>query len=66
MSIRLTTPEDYENVLDAYDTWLFDCDGVLWHDDHLMDGVVDVLEFLRRKSTFFFSFLDISFIDAWT
>jgi len=57
MSVRLMTAEDYKNVLDAYDTWLFDCDGVLWHDDHLMDGVVDVLEFLRRKSTsFFFSF----------
>jgi len=51
MSVRLTTPGDYKNVLDTYDTWLLDCDGVLWHDDRLMDGVVDVLEFLRRKST---------------
>jgi len=29
--------------------FLFDCDGVLWSGDHLFNGVVDTLEFLRSK-----------------
>lgn len=52
MSVRLKTQDDYKDVLDRYDTWLFDCDGVLWHDDHLIDGVIEVLEMLRRSSKF--------------
>ncbi|KAF8909755.1 p-nitrophenyl phosphatase [Gymnopilus junonius] len=48
MSARLNTREDYQKLLDAYDTWLFDCDGVLWRGDHLIDGVTEVLDILRR------------------
>ena len=50
MSTRLTTQDAYKGVLDSYDTWLFDCDGVLWHDDRLIDGVIEVLKMLRRQS----------------
>ena len=47
--ISLITVNDYKNVLDNYDTWLFDCDGVLWRDDQVIDGVTEVLGLLRRQ-----------------
>lgn len=53
MSVRLnaqSTKAQYSELLDKYDTWLFDCDGVLWHGDRLIDGVVEVLEMLRKRS----------------
>jgi 4-nitrophenyl phosphatase len=40
----------YETLLDKYDTWLFDCDGVLWNGDQLVDGSKEVLGMLRRQS----------------
>jgi 4-nitrophenyl phosphatase len=53
MSIRLDSksPELYQELLDKYDTWMFDCDGVLWRGDRLIDGAVGVLHFLRSQST---------------
>jgi 4-nitrophenyl phosphatase len=53
MSVRLDTktPERYQELLDKYDTWMFDCDGVLWLGDRLIDGVVDALHVLRNQST---------------
>ncbi|KAF4613102.1 hypothetical protein D9613_010871 [Agrocybe pediades] len=50
MSTRLASKEDYQKLLDSYDTWLFDCDGVLWRGDHLIEGVVEVLDLLRRNN----------------
>lgn len=50
MSVRLSSLQDYSALLDKYDTWMFDCDGVLWHGDRIIDGVVEVLEMLRRYS----------------
>ncbi|KAI1113340.1 4-nitrophenylphosphatase-like protein [Nemania sp. NC0429] len=35
--------------LDKFDTFLFDCDGVLWSGDHLFEGTVETLELLRSK-----------------
>ncbi len=49
MSVHLTKIKDYKNLLDNYETWLFDCDGVLWHDDEVIDGVIEVLGILRRQ-----------------
>ncbi|KAF7329669.1 4-nitrophenylphosphatase [Mycena kentingensis (nom. inval.)] len=49
MAARLTAASDYEALLDKYDTWMFDCDGVLWHGDRLIDGAVDVLSLLRAR-----------------
>ncbi|KAH8112779.1 2-phosphoglycolate phosphatase [Phellopilus nigrolimitatus] len=46
---RLSTTSDYEQLLDKYDTWLFDCDGVLWRGTHLIDGALEVLQLLRSK-----------------
>ncbi|KAG6826105.1 hypothetical protein H0H92_001117 [Tricholoma furcatifolium] len=47
--LRLSTPQEYASLVERYDTWMFDCDGVLWHGDRLIDGAVEVLEFLRRN-----------------
>ncbi len=53
MSVRLDTKnsERYQELLDKYDTWMFDCDGVLWHGDCLIDGAVEVLQLLHGQST---------------
>lgn len=42
--------DQYEVLLDKYDTWLFDCDGVLWNGDQPVEGAKEVLEMLRRQS----------------
>ena len=69
MSVRLSSLQDYATLLDKYDTWMFDCDGVLWHGDRLIDGVVEVLELLRRKSELFMFLFLIGIIysdkDIW-
>lgn len=49
MARRLTTAEDYESLLSKYDTWMFDCDGVLWHGDRPIEGAVEVLDMLRKR-----------------
>jgi hypothetical protein len=50
MAVRLSSADSYATLLDKYDTWMFDCDGVLWHGDRLIDGAIEVLHFLRQKS----------------
>ncbi|KAF9001193.1 HAD-like domain-containing protein [Cyathus striatus] len=49
MSVRLSSTADYSTLLDKYDTWLFDCDGVLWRGEKLIEGVVEVLHLLRTR-----------------
>jgi 4-nitrophenyl phosphatase len=48
MSTRLSTSNDYKKLLESYDTWMFDCDGVLWHGDRSIEGAVEVLSILRQ------------------
>lgn len=50
MTTRLSSAQDYARLIEKYDTWMFDCDGVLWHDERLVDGAVQVLELLRQKN----------------
>ncbi|XP_076925969.1 phosphoglycolate phosphatase 2-like [Bidens hawaiensis] len=38
-----------QSLLDSVDCFLFDCDGVIWKGDTLIDGVPQTLEFLRSK-----------------
>jgi len=47
MSSRLASSADYEALLEKYDTWMFDCDGVLWSGDHSIEGATQVLDILR-------------------
>ncbi|KAL9092052.1 MAG: hypothetical protein Q9159_001051 [Coniocarpon cinnabarinum] len=35
--------------VDRFDTFLFDCDGVLWSGDHLFEGVPEALEALSKR-----------------
>ncbi|CRG88347.1 4-nitrophenyl phosphatase [Talaromyces islandicus] len=37
------------SFIDKFDTFLFDCDGVLWSGDHVFPGTADTLEFLRSR-----------------
>ena len=65
MSVRISSQGEYAKLLDNYDTWLFDCDGVLWRGDHLIEGVTEVLDMLRRRSMLFFHSI-LSFIKKKT
>lgn len=47
---RLSSVQDYQKLLDSYDTWLFDCDGVIWQGTRIVEGVLEVLQFLRQQS----------------
>jgi hypothetical protein len=45
----LTTPEEFQTLLDKYDTFLCDCDGVIYHGPVVVPGVPDVLKHLRAN-----------------
>ncbi|KAK2463339.1 hypothetical protein APHAL10511_004650 [Amanita phalloides] len=49
MAACLTTAQEYATLLAKYDTWMFDCDGVLWRGDDIIQGVIDVLAILRDQ-----------------
>ncbi len=49
VSEKLTTKEQFETLLDDFDTFLFDCDGVIWTGPTLVPGVKEVLDMLRTK-----------------
>jgi hypothetical protein len=48
-AVRLTTHADHAALVEDYDTFLFDCDGTIWNGDALIDGIVEVLDMLRKK-----------------
>lgn len=50
---RLRNVEDFSQLLDRHDTWLFDCDGVLWRESTPIEGSVEFLRFLRAKGALF-------------
>ncbi|KAJ9566893.1 hypothetical protein OSB04_002859 [Centaurea solstitialis] len=43
------SPTNVRHLLDSLDAFLFDCDGVIWKGDTLIDGVPQTLEMLRSK-----------------
>lgn len=47
---RLSSRDNYESLIDKYDTWMFDCDGVLWRGNVPVEGAVEVLQLLRSRS----------------
>ena len=49
---KLTQPS---KLIDNNDVFIFDCDGVIWRGDSVIEGVPDVLEHLRqlKKKIFF-------------
>ncbi|GAA5901483.1 hypothetical protein JCM6882_006292 [Rhodosporidiobolus microsporus] len=48
-SRTLSSVEDYKELVDRYDTWLFDCDGVVWEGDHVIGAAGDALRYLRQQ-----------------
>ncbi|KAG0221910.1 hypothetical protein BGW41_006418 [Actinomortierella wolfii] len=46
---KLETVEEYKEFLDKFDTFLLDCDGVLWHGNTLIEGIKETLEYLRSQ-----------------
>ncbi|KAJ2778037.1 hypothetical protein H4R18_004836 [Coemansia javaensis] len=46
---RLRARADYESLVDKYDTFLFDCDGVIWTGSTVIPGAPAALDLLRRR-----------------
>ncbi|KAF7151485.1 hypothetical protein RHSIM_Rhsim02G0089800 [Rhododendron simsii] len=46
---QLLSPQNAADLLHSVDAFLFDCDGVIWKGDKLIDGVPQTLEMLRSK-----------------
>ncbi|CAL5347711.1 unnamed protein product [Camellia sinensis] len=38
-----------DQLIDSVETFIFDCDGVIWKGDKLIDGVPESLDMLRTK-----------------
>ncbi|KAK4788953.1 hypothetical protein SAY86_020272 [Trapa natans] len=41
--------QDPDKLIDSVETFIFDCDGVIWKGDKLIDGVPETLDMLRSK-----------------
>ncbi|MED6188624.1 Phosphoglycolate phosphatase 2 [Stylosanthes scabra] len=48
-SSELLSRQNLTGLLDSVDTFIFDCDGVIWKGDNLIQGVSQTLDFLRSK-----------------
>ncbi|CAG8489372.1 5113_t:CDS:2 [Dentiscutata erythropus] len=46
--IKLCNIKDYDKFIDKFDTFLLDCDGVLWRGDHVIPGVQKALSYMRK------------------
>ena len=44
----LRTPQEYQALLDSVDTFLLDCDGVIYHGPIVVKGVKETLQMLRE------------------
>ncbi|KAI5960198.1 pho2 [Candida pseudojiufengensis] len=51
MSVKITDKQQVQNlILDKYDYFLFDCDGVLWLGDHLLPSIEETLTYLKQRN----------------
>lgn len=41
--------KDKQSFIDTVDTFIFDCDGVIWKGDSIIDGVPEALDMLKAK-----------------
>lgn len=48
----LTKPEEYQELFDSVDTFLLDCDGVIYHGPVVVPGVKTVLKMMRDAGEF--------------
>ncbi|XP_027353916.1 phosphoglycolate phosphatase 2-like [Abrus precatorius] len=49
MSPQLLSPHNFRDLFDSVEAFLFDCDGVIWKGDELINGVSETLDMLRSK-----------------
>ncbi|KAK7303444.1 hypothetical protein RJT34_14351 [Clitoria ternatea] len=49
MSCQPLSPQNFRDLFDSVEAFLFDCDGVIWKGDGLIDGVAETLDMLRSK-----------------
>ncbi|KAL2341425.1 hypothetical protein Fmac_009365 [Flemingia macrophylla] len=49
MSPQPLSPNNVRDLLDSVEAFLFDCDGVIWKGNELIDGVSQTLDMLRWK-----------------
>lgn len=47
---KITTKAQVEQLLDKYDYFLFDCDGVIWTGNHLLPHVAETIALLKRNN----------------
>ncbi|KAF0508340.1 p-nitrophenyl phosphatase [Gigaspora margarita] len=47
--IKLCNISDYQSFIDKFDTFLLDCDGVLWKGNDVIPGVQESLSYMRKK-----------------
>ncbi|CCH41830.1 Phosphoglycolate phosphatase [Wickerhamomyces ciferrii] len=45
---KITSKEQVHELLNNYDTFVFDCDGVIWLGDHKIPGAVESIELLKK------------------
>lgn len=48
-SVAAQPLENADALIDSVETFIFDCDGVIWKGDSLIEGVPETLELLRAK-----------------
>lgn len=48
MPVKISDKSQVEQLLDKYDNFLFDCDGVLWLGNKLLPKVTETLQLLRK------------------
>ncbi|CAN0890886.1 Phosphoglycolate phosphatase 2 [Linum grandiflorum] len=48
-AIQLLNPHTAQSLVDSVEAFLFDCDGVIWKGEKLIDGVSQTLDLLRSK-----------------
>ncbi|OLL24882.1 4-nitrophenylphosphatase [Neolecta irregularis DAH-3] len=46
---KLQNVDDYNKFLDSFETFLFDCDGVLWHGNTLLPRTRETLDLLKKR-----------------
>jgi 4-nitrophenyl phosphatase len=47
MPSKVNTKEQIKHILDTHDTFIFDCDGVIWLGDHAIPGAIQSLKLLK-------------------
>ena len=49
LAVRRATFEDKKELVDKVSAFIFDCDGVIWRGDKVIDGVPETLDWLRAQ-----------------